>query len=192
MLAGRVLMPRRPNDPLRSLSAEERSHLERLSRSHAEPAAAVARAKALLAVAAGQPFTVAARLAGRRSGDAVAHLVARFNRDGLAALPSRHGGGQPKRYTTAERERILREVQRPPDRDQDGTATWSLTTLRRALRQAPDGLPTVSTYTIWCVLHDAGLTWQRDRSWCPTGTAVRKRKTGVVTVHDPDAEAKKS
>ena len=185
-------MPRRPNDPLRSLSAEERAQLERLSRSHTEAAAEVARAKALLAVADGWSFSVAARLAGRRSGDAVAHLVSRFNRDGLAAIPARHGGGQPRRYTAVERERILREVQRTPDRDQDGTATWSLATLQRALRQSSDGLSTVSTYTIWCVLHDAGLSWQRDRSWCPTGTAVRKRKAGAVTVRDPDAGAKKS
>ena len=77
---------------------------------------------------------------------AVAHLVARFNRDGLAALEPGHGGGQPKRYTRIEQERILREVRREPDRDR--TATWSLTTLQRVLRQAPDGLPTVSTYTI--------------------------------------------
>ncbi len=185
-------MPRRPNDPLRSLSAEERTQLERLGRSHTEPAAEVARAKALLAVAAGRPFTEAARLAGRRSGDAVAHLVRRFNRDGLDVIPSRHGGGQPKRYTAAERERIVREVRRPPEREADGTATWSLTTLQRVLRQAPDGLPMVSTYTIWCLLRDAGLTWQRDRSWCTTGTAVRTRKAGAVTVHDPDTEAKKS
>lgn len=185
-------MPRRPNIPLRPLTAEERSHLERLRRSHSEPAAEVARAKALLAVADGETFTAAARAAGRRSGDAVAHLVSRFNQEGLAVLPGRHGGGQPKRYTSTEQARILRDVQRTPDRDTDGTATWSLTTLQRALRQAPDGLPTVSTSTIWSVLHDAGLTWQRDRSWCPTGAAVRKRKAGIVTVHDPDAAAKKS
>ena len=185
-------MPHRQKDPLRPLTADERLQLERLARSHTEPAAQVARAKALLAVATGQRFTEAARAAGRRSGDATAHLVARFNCEGLAAVQPGHGGGQPKRYTPTEQERILREVRRAPDRDTDRTATWSLTTLRRALRQAPDGLPGVSTYTIWCVLHDAGFTWQRDRSWCATGTAVRKRTSGTVTVHDPDAEAKKS
>lgn len=70
----------------------------------------------------------------------------------------------------------------------DGTATWSLVTLQRALRRAPDGLPQVSTFTIWCVLHDAGWRWQRNRTWCETGTAVRLRKRGRVVVHDPDAE----
>ena len=81
-------------------------------------------------------------------------------------------------------------MRRAPDRDK--TATWSLSTLHGALRRAPDGLPGVSTYTIWCVLHDAGFTWDRDRSWCETGTAIRKRKSGTVTVTDPDATAKKT
>lgn len=185
-------MSRHQKDPLRPLTADERQQLERVSRSQTEAAAPVTHAKALLAVAAGQSFTEAARTAGRRSGDAVAHLVGRFNRDGLAALERRHGGGQPKRYTEAEQARILREVRRTPDREADGTATWSLTTLQRALRRAPDGLPMVSTYTILGVLHDAGFAWGRDRSWCETGTAVRKRKAGTVTVTDPDAAAKKT
>jgi transposase len=185
-------MPRLQQDPLRPLTADERMHLERISRSQTEPAAHVARAKALLAVADGRRFTDAARAAGRRSGDAVAQLVARFNRDGLVALEPGHGGGQPKRYTQTEQERILREARRTPDRDMDKTATWSLSTLQGALRRAPDGLQGVSTYTIWCVLHDAGFTWTKDRSWCETGTAIRKRKSGTVTVLDPDATAKKT
>jgi transposase len=185
-------MPRPQKDPLRLLTPEERTGLERLSRAHGEPAALVARAKALLAVADGQRYTEAARAAGRRSGDAVAHLVARFNQAGLEAVLPGHGGGQPKRYTQAEQARILDEVRRPPDRDADRTGSWSLTTLQRALRQAPDGLPTVSTYTIWCVLHEAGYSWQKDRSWCETGTAIRKRKSGIVVVSDPDAVAKKT
>jgi hypothetical protein len=64
--------------------------------------------------------------------------------------------------------------------------------LQRALRQAPDGLPEVSTYTIWQVLHDAGFSWQRSRTWCNTGTVLRKRKSGTVRVEDPDSTAKKT
>jgi transposase len=183
---------RRQSDPLRALTDAERAGLEQISRAQAEPASHVARAKAILAVATGHSYTEAARVAGRRSGDAVAQVVARFNREGLEALVPRHGGGRAATYTPVERERILQEVRRTPDREQDGTATWSLTTVQRALRRAPDGLPHVSTYTIWTVLHEAGLTWQRTRSWCTTGTVRRQRKRGVVTVTDPDAEAKKS
>jgi len=152
----------------------------------------VARAKELLAVANGVSYEAAAHAAGRRSGDAVAHLVARFNQQGSAAIRARHGGGQPKRYTPVAQERILHEVRRAPDREQEGTATWSLTTLQRALRRAPDGLAGVSTYTIWGVLHEAGFHRGKDRSWCETETAVRKRKSGTVTVTDPDALPKKT
>jgi hypothetical protein len=184
-------MTRRQKDPLRPLTPQERTDLERLSRALNEPASHVARAKAVLAVAAGQTYTAAARAAGRRSGDAVAQLVARFNQVGLPAIVPGHGGGPPPTYSVAERNRILSEARRTPDREVDGTATWSLMTLRRALRTAPDGLPKVSTATIRAVLLEAGWRWQRSRSWCETGTAQRKRKHGIVTVVDPDAEAKK-
>lgn len=185
-------MSRRLVDPLRPLTAEEHTVLRRMSRSSREPAAQVARAKALLAVAAGQSYTDAAHAAGRRSGDAVAQLVARFNRESVAAVAPRHGGGRRATYTATERERILIEARRTPERATDGTATWSLVTLQRALRRAPDGLPKVSTFTIWHVLHDAGLSWQRDRSWCTTGRVQRKRKAGIVEITDPDAGPKKS
>ena len=165
--------------------------MHRLSRARSQPAAHVVRARQVLAVAEGHSYTAAARLTGRRSGDAVAQLVACFNRAGLAAIEPSHGGGSPPTYGIAERERILAEFHRSPELEQDGTATWSLSTLQRALRRAPDGLPRVSTYTIWCVLHDAGWTWQRARSWCRTGVAQRVRKRGVVEVHDRDATAKK-
>jgi transposase len=185
-------MTRRQKDPLRPLTDDERHWLMRVARSQAEPAAHVARAKALLAVADGESYTDAAKAAGRRSGEAVSRLVSRFNREGLAALEPRHGGGPPTVYADAQRERILTEVHRRPHRESDGTATWSLTTLRRALREAPDGLPAVSTYTIWKTLKEAGFDWQKDRSWCQTGVVERKRKGKVVKVIDPDATAKKS
>ncbi|MCL7452441.1 MAG: helix-turn-helix domain-containing protein [Anaerolineae bacterium] len=63
----------------------------RVSRAQRDPASHVARAKALLAVADGVSQTRAARVAGRGAGDAVAQLVSRFNREGLAAIEPRHG-----------------------------------------------------------------------------------------------------
>src|SRR4051812_15555205 len=182
-------MSRRHKDPLRSLSEAERASLLRLSRSQSAPAAQVARARALLAVAEGQSTTAAAQLVGREVGDTVARWVAGFNRDGLAGVVPRHGGGHRVRYGAAEQRRILAEVVRVPDRARDGTATWSLTTLRDALRRAEDGLPGISTYTIGRALQAAGYRWQKGRSWCETGVVVRQRKhTGPVTVTDPNAD----
>ena len=185
-------MSRRRKDPLRPLTDAERSELGHLSRSRTSPAAPVARAAMLLAVAGGSDYQTAARSVGRRSGDAVSHLVARFNAEGLDALEPRRGGGRAPRYTAADRARILREAARTPTPEADGTATWSLALLRRVLRAAPDGLPAVSTFTIWQTLRDADYTFQRTRTWCPTGRAVRRRKAGTATVTDPDAAAKKN
>ncbi len=185
-------MCRPQKEPLRALRAQERRELERLTRSQREPAVHVARARALLAVAEGAGFTAAAHVAGRRSGDGVAKLVNRFNTLGLAAVAGRPLPGRVPTYDEQARERILAEARRAPDPARDGTATWSLSTLQRALRRAPDGLPKISTYTIRMTLTQAGARFGRTRSWCPTGTALRQRKSGLVEVVDPDAAAKKS
>lgn len=185
-------MSRRKIDPLRPLADDEVVVLTRLSRSKSESATRVARASLILAVARGHDYQQAAESIGRRSGDAVSHLVARFNAEGLAALDPRHGGGRAPIYDAPTQERIIREARRQPTPEADGTATWSLTTLQKALRSAPDGLPKVSTYTIWRVLHEAGASPQKNRSWCPTGTVLRKRKSGTVLVTDPDTSSKKS
>lgn len=67
-----------------------------------------------------------------------------------------------------------------------------MSTLQRALRQAPDGLPKVSTVTILHVLHEAGYTWQQNRTWCETGVALRKKTNGTVErVVDPEATEKR-
>ena len=186
-------MGRLPKIPLRSLSDFERTSLESISRSHTEPVAHVVRARILLAVSEGASFVGAARVNGRKNGKSVSRLVIRFNESGLAALESRYYNcGKKPLYTEHQRQRILQEFERKPDREADGCVSWSLTLLRDALRRADDGLPHISTYTLWKVLHEAGYTCQQDRTWCKTGEAIRKRKAGLVKVEDPDAEAKKT
>lgn len=72
-----------------------------------------------------------------------------------------HGGGAIVQYGELEKQRILTEFQHQPERHTDGTATWSVVTLQRALRRAPDGLADVSSYTIWQVLKEAGTVSKR-------------------------------
>lgn len=177
--------------PLRPVTEAERQELIRVTQAPSELMRRHRRATALLAVDSGATLTEAATKAGMRVADSVALLIRRFNARGLAALDDRPGRGRRLQYGPTERGRILHEFQRKPDLEQDGTATWSVSLLQRALRRAPDGLPNVSGFTILYVLHEAGYTWQRDRSWCNTGTALRKRKEGVVRVEDPEATLKR-
>jgi transposase len=184
-------MPHPQKEPLRPLTPAERQHLEQVCRSPSERADRVVRARALLAVADGHTLAATARLVGRWSGDAIVAWVRRFNHEGLAALDPRRGHGPPVQYGATERDRILATFRRDPERATDGTGTWSLTTLQRTLRRQP-GLERISTFTILRVLTDAGYTWQRTRTWCHTGTALRKRKDGSVhRADDPDTPKNK-
>ena len=176
-------------EPLRALTGEEEAALERIGAASSERVDRARRATALLAVARGLSFAAAARRAGFRSPSAVAGLVRRFNRGGMAALTIAAGRGRNPTYDRAARAQIVATAQRAPDRTADGTATWSLSTLQRALRRA--GLPGVGATTIRRVLRDAGSSYQKTRTWCPTGTAERKHKTGIVTVVDPRTEEKR-
>jgi transposase len=107
----------------------------------------------------------------------------------LEALDIAAGRGRKPTYEPAARARIVRTAQRAPDRRTDGTATWSLSTLERTLRR--EAFPRLGATTIRRVLQDAGSSYQQTRTWCPTGTAERKRKSGVVRVTDPETEAKR-
>lgn len=176
-------------EPLRAVTTEERAAVERLARAGRARVDWVRRATARLAVAGGASFARAARQAGFKSGTAVADLVGRFNRGGLAALSSAAGRGRKPAYDTAARARVVATAQRAPDRKQEGPATWSLRTLQRTLRGA--ALPRIGASTVRRVLVDAGSSYQKTRPWCPTGTAQRKRKAGVVRVVDPRTEGKR-
>ena len=185
-------MSRRKKDPLRPLTDSERLELTRLSRSQAAPAVQVARAIMLLAVAHGDDYQQAALVAGRRSGDAVSHLVARFNAEGLAALSPRHGGGQPRTYGPASRERILRRVRREPTPggrwhghlvalDTQGDAPIGPRWPAQGRRPRRSGR---------CSTRPAKLP--AEPHLVPHRRPLRKRVGGTVVVTDPDAEPKKS
>src|SRR5215210_8021041 len=118
-------MSRHRKDPLRPLTPDERTELTRLSRSQTAPAE-VDRARALLAIADGASYTAAAHLVGRGHNETISAWVSRFNREGLSAVRPHHGGGPRLRYGAEAQHRILAEWARSPQREQDGTATWSL------------------------------------------------------------------
>lgn len=182
-------MGRQPQQFLRPLAGEEQDALERVLKASSAPRDQVQRATAVRAVAQGASYTQAAQQAGYQDADSVSRLVRRFNQRGLGVLRIAPGRGRPPTYDATERARIVAMAQRAPDREQDGTATWSLSTLERALRQ--QGLLRIGATTIRRVLRAAGSSYQRTRSWCPTGTAVRKRKSGRVRVVDPQTEQKR-
>jgi transposase len=173
---------------LRQLSHQEQEELSRRAKARSERIDVVKKAKAILAVAGGRSLTEAGKQA-EMSREGVSQLVERFNQRGLGVLLIAPGRGRKPTYTPEQQARILAEMQREPDRKEDQTATWSLTLLQRALRKSD--LPRISRETIREVLHDAGYRYLRTRTWCRTGSALRVRKSGTVTVYDQETPEKK-
>ncbi len=185
-------MSRSASEPLRAVTEEESKELQKVRRASSETRIRHQRAVALLAVSEGKSLSEAARLAGWKSHDPVTKVTRRFNSLGLSALSDLPRSGPHRKYGVTEQARILQEANRPPDRKEDATGTWSLTLLQRALRQASDGLPKVSTFTILHTLHEAGYTWQKNRTWCHTGRTLKKGKDGTVyQSDDPYTQEKK-
>jgi transposase len=153
---------------LRSVTEGEQEQLQQIANAPSERVDGGRRARVLLAVSAGSPFTEAGKQAGM-SRHAATHLVERFTQRGLAVLLLATGRGRKPTETPADRERILQDVRRAPDRDKDQTGSWSRSTLQQALRTAD--LPHISRETMSQVRREAGETYQRTRTWCPTGTA---------------------
>jgi transposase len=171
--------------PLRPLTQAEHEVLQRVRRAPSETVIRHQRAVALLAVADGMSLIEAARAAGWRVHASVTRLMRRFNERGLAARDDLPRSGHPRRSGSTERRRIEQELRRSPLLQEEGTATWSLTTLQRSLREALDGLSEVSTFTILQSIPEAGSTWQQNRTWCQTGTALHKGKHAVGERQDP-------
>jgi transposase len=163
---------------LRDLTEEEKAAMMRIAASRVERVERIRRARALLAVAGGQSFTQAARAARMRSSSGVAALVQRFHQRGLGALDTTPGAGRHPVYGDAEKYLILREVEKEMGR----SATWSLSTLEHALREAPEGTPRVSAKTIGQVLHDAGYNWEPDgHVWIRNGGANGHQHNGAAS-----------
>jgi transposase len=181
-------MGRPVKECLRPLTTSEEQELQRIVKATSERVDTMRRAKALLWVAVGKSLTAAGQEASL-SREGVAQVVRRFNQRGLEVLDIAAGRGRKPTYTSGEHRRILAEVQRQPDRQEDQTATWSLMTLRQALRK--QALPNVAAETIRQVLHEHGYSFQQTRTWCRTGYALRKRKSGTVTTYDEQTPEKK-
>jgi hypothetical protein len=173
-------------EPLRLLSQQEQHALQRMVKATAERMDVIKRARALLAVADGQRFRTAARDAGLASGDTVSQLVKRFNQQGLGALLIASGRGRKPTSTPDQRCQVVAAFRREPERKADGTATWSLSLLRR--RRRAMSMPKGGAGTIGRTRQQAGYVYGPGRTWCQTGTVQRKRTRGIVEVHDPKTE----
>ncbi len=141
-------MTRRRKDPLRRTHRHQHATNSTGCAGPQRPLPPRSPAPAALLLVGALGIQEAARAVGRKSGDAVSHLVARFNQEGLTALEPRHGGGRAAAYDAADRDRILREVVRTPTPGAGtGRRLGPSRPCGRVLRSAPTACR-VSTFTL--------------------------------------------
>src|SRR6266516_2524985 len=151
---------RPPSVFVRPLLHEEAVRLKRLSR-RAKHESTRQRAAVLLASNVRMPVPRIAEM-WRTDPSWVRKVIHEFNERGMDSLRPRYRGGRPRRITTDQRQRIVGVAGARPDAQGIPLTRWSLP--RLAVHLAGEGIE-VSPRHLGTLLAEAGLSFQRTRSW---------------------------
>jgi transposase len=130
------------------------SELKRLSRSRSGEVRMAERARIVLACLGGKRNDEIAREMGLRP-NTVGRWRQRFSERGIDGLKDAPRPGQPPKYGTQLRDRLLAQLEQPPPA---GMASWDGASLAKVLQASDDA--------IWRALRKEGIQLQRHRSWC--------------------------
>jgi transposase len=125
-----------------------------MSRSRAQEARLVERARIVLACLEGKEIQQVAREIGA-SVPTVSKWRRRFAQSGLAGLRDRPRSGKPPTYGAGFRDRVLALIEQTPPK---GLSHWDGPSLASSLG--------ASVHAVWRVLRKEGIYLQRLRTWC--------------------------
>ena len=153
-------MPKRLE--LRPLTEEERTELERLSRSRKAEQRLVERARIMLMLAEGYKPTEMAREVDR-SEPIVYRWLHRFNEQGLAGLGDARRPGRPQTYDEVERGHIIATARTHPERLGLDFGHWTLDRLVEYVNEQLN-IP-ISRSQLGEVLRAEGLKWYQEKTY---------------------------
>ena len=133
------------------------------------------RAVVVHASAGGNSVPVIARLVSC-SQDRVREMIRRFNESGMASLDPQWAGGRPRRITDDDTAFVVETARQRPEKLGLPFTRWSLRKLSAYLAGHPARPVRVGRQRLSEILDEAGVTFQRTRTWKDTD--------------DPDREAK--
>ena len=136
------------------------------------------RAAVILALAEGLSNEAAAERLGTRPAT-VSKWRGRFARHGLSGLSDAPRSGKPRRYASADEQRVLAALDEAPP---PGYARWDGTLLA-------DYLGDISKHQIWRVLRRHEISLARRRSWCiSTDPGFAQKAADIVGLylHPPE------
>jgi len=157
-----VVMARPPSVFVRELDPEEAHRIRGLSRK-GKTFAQRQRAQIVLASASRMSARQIAE-AVRTDDNQVRRVIREFNADGMASLDPRTGGGRPTKIDEPTRARIVAIALAHPQDLGEAETRWSLRRLRRYLIRTKV-VKVISREQLRRILNDAGVTYQRTRTW---------------------------
>ena len=153
-------MPKRIE--MRTLTNEERTKLERLSRSSTSPHRLVERARMILLTLQGESVKqIAYKL--DRSIPTIYLRLKRFNQEGLSGLNDKARGGRPPIYSERERGQMIALARTHPDKLGLPFGHWSLDRLIEYLHQTEHIY--VSRAQLARILQAEGLRWYQEKTY---------------------------
>ncbi len=108
----------------------------------------------------------------------VRKVIHEFNERGMDSLRPRYRGGRPRRITTDQRKRIVSVAGARPDSQGVPLTRWSLP--RLSVYLAEQGIVEVSPRHLGALLAEAGLSFQRTRTWKASPDPDYEAKTARI------------
>lgn len=156
-----VLVARQPEVFVRELEPEQAQRLVKITRSTRDRVR-LRRAGIVLASVQGRPAGEIAMMFAATE-NYVREVIHAFNAQGFAALDPKWSGGRPAKFGPVARQLICRIARATPNALGQPFTTWSLTKLVSYLAERHRLI--VSAETARRILHKAGITWQRTKTW---------------------------
>jgi transposase len=177
---------RPPEVFVRVLEIEEARRLKRLA-TDARHRSTRIRAMILLASATEMPAPQIARLY-LTDADHVRKVIHEFNACGFGSLDPDYRGGRPRKTTPEQRDSVVAVARARPDTQGVALTRWSIAKLARYL--AEQQIVALSPTSVRTVLDQAGLSFQRTRSWktSPDPEFAPKAERILALYRDPPAD----
>jgi transposase len=100
-----------------------------------------------------------------------------FNKYGIESIPTRYGGGRPPKFTPRQRSAIVELAEQPPHTVGLPLSHWSLSQLQKALISTKV-VDYISQPHLRFILLEAGLTYQRTKTWKHSNDPRLDKKNG--------------
>jgi transposase len=160
---------------VRSLTAEEGAELNNIARNGNDVKFA-RRAQVILSSDAGVKVKQIAQVM-RYSDLQVRRIIHSFNEKGVDGIRPQYRGGRPPIFTEQQRRVVVELAESRPKDWGCPLSCWSLSQLQLVLIKKKR-VPYISRPTIRMILREAGLTYQRTKTWKQSNDPQFDKKNG--------------